>query len=65
VFVRPDGQEAIGVLRSVIVDPVSVSFASDFDPGRSSRSLARRLNSDDLLAIKANLAAQFHEIFRE
>ena len=65
VFVRPDGQEAIGAFRSVIIDPVSVSFASDFDPGRGSRSLARRLDSNDLLAIKTNLAAEFQEIFRE
>jgi len=65
VFVRPDAQAEIGAFRSVIIDPVAISFASSFDPGRGSRSLARRLDSDDLLAIKEGLAGLFLEIFRE
>lgn len=65
VFVRPDAESEIGAFRSVIIDPVAISFASSFDPGRGSRSLARRLDSDDLLAIKEGLAGLFLEIFRE
>lgn len=62
VFVRPGAAEAIGGFRNVKLDIVSVSFASDFDPTRGNRGSARRLNADDLLAIKNNLAEMTREI---
>jgi Protein of unknown function (DUF3313) len=64
VFVRPSAEAEIVAFRNVLIDPVSVSFARDFDPNRRSRG-AQRLDSDDLAAIKENLAATFREVFRE
>jgi hypothetical protein len=65
VFVRPDTEGEIAAFRSVMLDPVSVSFARDFDPNRGTRSLARRVNADDLIAIQEGLATLFREVFRE
>lgn len=65
VFVRPDTEGEIAAFRSVMLDPVSVSFARDFDPNRGTRSLTRRVNADDLIAIQENLATLFREVFRE
>jgi hypothetical protein len=55
----------MGAFRSVILDPVYISFASDFESGRRSGSVARRLNADDMAAIQRNLGDMFHQIFRE
>jgi hypothetical protein len=65
VFVRPDTEGEIAAFRSVMLDPVSVSFARDFDPNRGTRSLSRRVNADDLIAIQEGLAALFRDVFRE
>jgi len=65
VFVRPDAEGEIAAFRSVMLDPVSVSFARDFDPNRGTRSLAQRVNAEDLIAIQERLATLFREIFRE
>ena len=65
VFVRPGAKEDMSAFRSVILDPVYISFSSDFESGRRSGSAARRLNAEDLAAIRQNLADVFHRIFRE
>lgn len=65
VFVRPGALEDIPAFRNVMLDPVYVSFASDFESGRRSGSVARRLNADDMAAIRQNVADIFHQIFRE
>jgi hypothetical protein len=65
VFVRPDTEGEIAAFRSVMLDPVSVSFARDFDPNRGTRSVTRRVNADDLIAIQESLATLFREVFRE
>jgi hypothetical protein len=65
VFVRPGAREEMGTFRNVMLEPVYVSFASDFETGRRSGSVARRLNADDLAAIRQSVAELFHEIFRE
>ena len=65
VFVRPDAEGEIAAFRSVMLDPVSVSFARDFDPNRGTRSLAQRVNADDLIAIQERLATLFRDTFRE
>jgi len=65
VFVRPGFQEEMGAFRSVMLEPVYVSFASDFETGRRSGGAARRLNADDLTAIRQNLADMFQQVFRE
>lgn len=63
VFVKPDAQ--IVAYRSVMLDPVQVSFDSNWDPNRGTRSMSARLNSDDIAAIKSDLAELFREIFRD
>jgi hypothetical protein len=63
VFVKPDAQ--IVAYRSVMLDPVQVSFDSNWDPNRGARSMSARLNSDDIAAIKSDLADLFRQIFRD
>lgn len=65
VFVRPGALEDMGAFRSVMLDPVYVSFASDFESGRRSGSVARGLNASDMAAIRQNVADIFHQVFRE
>jgi len=63
VFVKPDAQ--IVAYRSVMLDPVQVSFDSNWDPNRGTRSASARLNADDMAAIKNDLAELFREVFRD
>jgi hypothetical protein len=62
IFVKPDAD--IVAYRNVLLDPVQVSFARDWDPNRGGRSSARRLNANDLTAIKTDVAELFRETFR-
>jgi|PlaIllAssembly_1097288.scaffolds.fasta_scaffold04220_2 hypothetical protein len=62
VFVKPDAE--IASYTSVMLDPVEVSFARNWDPNRGGRSLAGRLNASDVTAMKAGLADMFRETFR-
>ncbi len=62
VWVRPDAE--IVAYRSVMLDPVSVSFARDWDPNRGRRSPSGRLDADDIAAIQTGLADLFREVFR-
>ena len=62
VFVKPDAE--IASYRTVLLDPVQVSFARNWDPNRGGRSQASRLNASDITAMKAGLADMFREIFR-
>jgi hypothetical protein len=63
VWVKPDA-ELVGY-RSVMLDPVRVEFARNWDPTRGGRSQASRLNPADVEAIRTNLADLFREVFRE
>ena len=63
VFLKPDAQ--VVAYRSVMLDPVQVSFDGNWDPNRGTRSTAARLNADDIAAIKSDLAELFREIFRD
>lgn len=63
VFVKPDAQ--IVAYRSVMLDPVQVSFDSNWDPNRGTRSMSARLNADDIAAIKSDLSDLFRQIFRD
>ena len=65
VFVRPQAEGEIAAFRSVMIDPVAVSFARDFDPNRGTRSLSRRVDADDLVAIQEGLAALFRDVLQE
>ena len=61
VFLKPGAQ--IGAFESVLLDPVSVSFASNWDPTRGTRGVGR-LNAADIAGIKEDLAGLFQETFR-
>jgi len=62
VFVKPDAE--IVAYTSVLLDPLQVRFAANWDPNSTRRSLARRLNATDVAAIKEQLAELFQETFR-
>jgi hypothetical protein len=62
VFVKPDAE--IASYTSVMLDPVEVSFARNWDPNRGGRSQASRLNASDITAMKTGLADMFRETFR-
>jgi hypothetical protein len=62
VFVRPDA-EIVGY-RSVMIDPVEVSFARNWDPNRGGRSQLNRLDAGDMAAMQAGVADLFRETFR-
>ena len=63
VFVRPDAD--IPAFRSVMLDPVSVSFARNWDPTARGTSVSRRLDAGDAQAIKDGLATLFRDTFRD
>ena len=62
VFVLPDAD--ITGYTSVMLDPVQVSFARDWDPNRGRRNPASRLNANDIAAIQSGLADMLRESFR-
>jgi hypothetical protein len=62
VFVRADAE--VVAYRSVMIDPVEVSFARNWDPNRGGRSQLGRLNADDMAAIRTGVADLFRETFR-
>lgn len=62
VFVRPN-VDVVG-FTSVLLDPVQVSFASNWDPNQGVRNPARRLNASDVAAIQSGLADMLRERFR-
>jgi Protein of unknown function (DUF3313) len=62
VFVKPDAE--ISSYTSVMLDPVQIRFAANWDPNQGRRSQAGRLNAADIAAIKERLAELFQETFR-
>jgi hypothetical protein len=62
VFVKPDAE--IVAFTSVLLDPLQVSFSTNWSPNSSRRGQARRLNAADVAAIKDQLADLFQETFR-
>ncbi|MEE4147071.1 MAG: DUF3313 family protein [Halieaceae bacterium] len=62
LFVRPDAE--IVAYTSVMLDPVEVSFARNWDPNRGRRSPGSRLNADDVAAIQSGLADMLRESLR-
>jgi hypothetical protein len=63
VFVKPDAD--IPAFRSVMLDPVSVSFARNWDPNARGTGVSRRLDASDVQAIKDGLATLFRDTFRD
>jgi len=62
VWVRPNIE--LVAYRSVMIDPVSVSFASNWDPNSGQRSPSRRLDASDVAAIQTSLGVKVREGFR-
>lgn len=62
VFVRPDAD--IPAYTSVMLDPVEVSFARNWNPNQGRRNPASRLNTADVEAIQSGLADLVRETFR-
>jgi hypothetical protein len=62
LFVKPDAE--ISGFSSVMLDPVQIQFAANWDPNQGRRSQARRLNAADIAAIKERLAELFQQTFR-
>lgn len=63
VFVRPDAE--IVAYRSVLLDPIEVSFARNWQPNRGGRSGLGRLDAGDMAAIQASVAELFRETLRQ
>jgi hypothetical protein len=62
VFVKPDAE--LPAYRNVLLDPVQVSFARNWEPNRGGRGAGTRLNAADLRGIQESLAETFREVFR-
>ena len=65
VFVRPGIQEDMPAFNSVMLDPIDVSFSSEFENNRRAGIRTRRLDADDLAAIQQDVAGLFQQVFRE
>ena len=65
VFVRPAAQQELAAFRRGILDPVDVSFSSEFESGRRTGINSRGLDATDLAGIRRNLADEFQTVFRE
>lgn len=63
VFLRPDAE--IPTYGNIILATPTVQFARNWDPNRGGRSRSRRLDAADIVAIQANLATLFEDVFRE
>ena len=62
VYVRPNAQ--FPPYKSVMLDPVEVSFSKDWDPN-TSREISRHLDAADMQKIKDELAKLFRESFSD
>lgn len=63
VYVRPDAD--IKAYKTVMLDPVEVSFAREWDPNRGAARGARRVGAKDIQNIRDRVASLFQEVFRE
>jgi len=61
VFVKPGAD--IASYKNVLLDPVQISFATNWDPNRGRRASAR-LTPADIASLKSGLADMFRETFR-
>ncbi len=62
VFIKPGA--TLASFTSVLLDPVQISFASDWDPNRTCATAGARLTPADITILKAGLADLFRETFR-
>jgi hypothetical protein len=62
VWAKPDAE--IVAYQNVMLDPVEVSFARNWDPNRGGRSQLSRLDAGDMAAIQSSVAELFRETLR-
>jgi hypothetical protein len=62
VWAKPDAE--IVAYQNVMLDPVEVSFARNWDPNRGGRSQVGRLDAADMAAIQSSVAELFRETLR-
>lgn len=62
VWVKPDAE--VVAYQNVMLDPVEVSFARNWDPNRGGRSQVGRLDAADMAAIQSSVAELFRETLR-
>lgn len=63
LYVHPGAD--IRSYESVMLDPVEVSFSSQWDPNRGSVAASDRLSVEDIQAIRDGLAGLFREVFEK
>lgn len=64
VYLRP-GVEFKAYKNVSLDDPVEVAFDKNWDPNRDTRSVSRRLSTDDIQKIRTDMAAEFRKVFIE
>jgi len=60
-YVRPGTD--LKAYRSVYVEPVRIVFDKDWDPNRTRRDLAQVISPEDIEKLKAEMSADFREVF--
>ena len=63
VFLRPDAE--IPSYANIILAPAAVQLARNWDPNRGGRSMSRRLDTADIVAMKNDLSTLLGDIFKE
>ncbi|MEJ2514357.1 MAG: DUF3313 family protein [Gammaproteobacteria bacterium] len=63
VYVQPGAE--VHSYDNIILDPVEVSFASNWDPNRGTVGASDRLDAQDIQRIRRDMAALFREVFAE
>jgi hypothetical protein len=63
MFVRPGVD--FRTYKTVVIDPLEIGFARNWDPNRDQPDLSRRLSPADIEKIKAEMAREFRSVFVE
>jgi hypothetical protein len=63
VCLRPDAE--IPSYANIILAPAAVQLARNWDPNRGGRSMSRRLDTADIVAMKNDLSTLLGDIFKE
>ncbi len=63
VYVRPGVEFTL--YKTVLIDPVEVSFDKNWDPGRDGREPSRQMSAGDIQALKDEMAREFGSVLAE
>ncbi len=63
VYVRPNVQ--FKAYKNVQIDELEVAFDKNWDPNENVRSTSRRMSSEDIAKIRADMATEFRKVFVE